>query len=168
LLPPPDASTPILMVRKLPAGVAHSVLYCSAVDPLARAHAIVGGAGVLLVLDLLGAPWYRLTIGVPGITLYAENHTGLERPAGWLGVLALLLTLALLQTIGLQRLGRRQLPQVAVPWPRLQFGAAVAVFGLVGLKFLSGVTHLAWGAFVGVLLAAALAYGGALIGREDA
>jgi hypothetical protein len=30
------------------------------------------------------------------------------------------------------------------------------------------VTHLAWGAFVGVLLAAALAYGGALIGRDEA
>jgi hypothetical protein len=156
------------MLRNLPAGITHSVLYCSAVDPLARAHAIVGSAGVLLVLDLLGGPWYRRTFGIPGLVFLTENHSGVEPPAGWLGVLALLLTLALLVTIGLQRVGRGELPQISVPWPRVQFGAAVAVFGLVGLKFLSGVTHLAWGAFVGVLLAAALAYGGTLLAREEA
>jgi len=142
------------------------VLYCSAVDPLARAHAIVGGAGVLLALDLLGAPWYERTFGAAGLVFLTENHSGVEPPAGWLGVLALLVTVALLIVVGLQHLGRGELPEVAVPWPRLQFGAAVAAFALVGLKFLSGVTHLAWGAFVGVVLAAALAYGGALIVRE--
>jgi hypothetical protein len=135
---------------------------------LARAHAIVAGAGVLLLIDLLGTPWYRLTTGIPGLVFLTENRTGVEPPAGWLGVLALLVTLALLVVVGLKRLGRGELPEVAVPWPRLQFGAAVAAFALVGLKFLSGVTHLAWGAFAGVLLAAALAYGGALILREEA
>jgi hypothetical protein len=156
------------MLRKLAAGVAHSVLYCSAVDPLARAHAIVGGAGVLLIIDLLATPWYRRTFGAAGLVFLTENHTGLEPPAGWLGVLALLVTLALLVILGLKRVGRGELPEVAIPWPRLQFGAAIAVFALVALKLLFGVTHLGWGAVVGVLLAAAVAYGGALIIREEA
>ena len=95
---------------------------------------------MLLLIDLLGTPWYRLTTGIPGLVFLTENRTGVEPPAGWLGVLALLVTLALLVVVGLQRLGRGELPEVAIPWPRLQFGAAVSAFVLVGLKFLSGVT----------------------------
>ncbi|MBV8159343.1 MAG: hypothetical protein JO265_00315 [Acidimicrobiia bacterium] len=141
------------MRRTLPAGVARSVLYCIAVRKEYAVRLVVL-AGVLLMADLFLAPWYDrwYLIG------FEATRTALEPPQGWLAVLAWLSTGALLVEVVVTRISTTGLPEVAVPWVRIQLAQAFAVFVLVLVKFATTV-HYGWGSWVGVVLAAAFGYG---------
>ena len=106
---------------------------------------VVLAAGVALVLVLFFLPWYHYAFVLP----YVDDRTALEPPAGWLAVLAWLLTLAL---------STRGLPTVALSWTRIALLEAAAVFGLLLIKLL--VTgYIGFGAWIAMALSAALAYG---------
>ena len=111
-------------------------------------------SGVLLMADLFFAPWYDrgFVIG------YEVTRTAVEPPHGWLAVLAWLTTLALLIEVVVTRVSVTGLPQVAVPWVRIQLVQAAAVFVAVLLK-VAVTRYYAWGAWVGLLLAGSFAYG---------
>jgi hypothetical protein len=111
-------------------------------------------SGVLLMATLFFAPWYDrgFVIG------YEVTRTAVEPPHGWLAVLAWLSTLALLVEVVITRVSTTGLPEVAVPWVRIQLVQAAAVFVLVALKVLI-TRYYAWGAWLGLVLAGAFAYG---------
>ena len=111
-------------------------------------------SAVLLMATLFFAPWYDrgFVIG------YEVTRTSVEPPHGWLAVLAWLTTLALLVEVVVTRISTTGLPEVAVPWVRIQLVQAAAVFILVALK-VAVTKYYAWGAWVGLVLAGALAYG---------
>ena len=111
-------------------------------------------SGVLLLADLFFAPWYD-KVYVIG---YEVTRTAVEPPQGWLAVLAFLATAALLVEVVFSRISTTGLPEVAVPWVRIQLLQAAAVFVLVLLK-LAVTGEYAWGSWVGVVLAGAFAYG---------
>jgi hypothetical protein len=131
----------------------NSVLYRR---PVRKEYAVrlVVVSGFLLLATLFFAPWYDrgFVIG------YEVTRTAVEPPQGWLALLAWLTTLALLIEVVVTRISTTGLPEVAVPWVRIQLVQAAAVFVLVALKVLA--THYyAWGAWVGLIVAGALAYG---------
>ena len=129
------------------------MLHCTAVREEYAVRLVVI-SGVLLMADLFFASWYDrgFVIG------YEVTRTAVEPPHGWLAVLAWLTTLALLIEVVVTRVSTTGLPRVAVPWVRIQLVQAAAVFVLVALKVLA--THYyGWGAWVGLILAGAFAYG---------
>jgi hypothetical protein len=111
-------------------------------------------SGFLLLATLFFAPWYDrgFLIG------YEVTRTAVEPPQGWLAVLAWVTTLALLVEVVVTRISTTGLPEVAVPWVRIQLIQAALVFVLVLFK-VAVTKYYAWGAWVGLVLAGAFAYG---------
>ena len=110
-------------------------------------------SGILLMADLFLSPWYDRIFLIG----YEVTRTAVEPPQGWLAVLAWLTTGALLVEVVVTRLSTTGLPEVAVSWVRIQLVQAAVVFVLALVKF--AVTgHYAWGSWVGLVLAAVLAY----------
>ena len=120
-------------------------------------------AGILLLLALLFLPWYDRTYVIG----YSVTRTALEPPQGWLAVLAWLGTAALVAEVVISRVSHRGLPRLAVPWSRIETYQGAGVLALVVLKLLL-TGHYAWGSWVGVLLAGALAYGAWAANHEPA
>jgi len=128
------------------------VLHCCIVRKEYAARLVVI-SGILLMADLFFAPWYDRIFLIG----YEVTRTAVEPPHGWLAVLAWLTTGALLLEVVVTRLSTTGLPEVAVSWLRIQLVQAAAVFVLVLVKFaITG--HYAWGAWIGVVLAAVFAY----------
>ena len=123
---------------------------------------IVLGAGVLLILDLLFFPWHN--ISVAGIL--DVNRTGVQSPNAFYGVLALLLVVVMVAQVVVSKLTAAKLPEIPLPWSRVHLIAGIAVLALLLLKLLVETSFLGVGAFLGVILAAALAFGGYTISRE--
>lgn len=101
-------------------------------DAVRRDDWLLGGVALLLAIDLLFLPWFDISIGPISIT-----STAAGAPDGWLGVFALLATVALIADLALERLS----PQTRVPalggsraMTRLALAGATALF--VALKFL--------------------------------
>ena len=123
---------------------------------------IVLGAGTLLILDLLFFPWHNISVG----GILDVNRTGVQSPNGFYGVLALLLVVVMVAQVVVSKLTGAKLPEIPLPWSRVHLIAGVAVLALLLLKLLVETDFLGFGAFLGLILAAALAFGGYTISRE--
>jgi hypothetical protein len=129
-------------------------------DNVSRDDWIVGGVTLLLVIDLLFFPWFHVSASVGPITVSADSSaTG--SPDGWLGVLAVLASLAVLVDLAIERLS----PDTPVPaisgsrtTTRLVLAALAAFF--MALKFLFHIhfSYFGWGFYVAVVLIVALVY----------
>ncbi|MFZ0042023.1 MAG: hypothetical protein WAK93_12005, partial [Solirubrobacteraceae bacterium] len=117
---------------------------------------ILGGIALLLVIDLLFLPWFSITFGPFSATLTATDD-----PSGWLGILAVLVALALIVDLAIERVS----PQTSVPainnsrtHTRFVLACVTALF--VALKFLFHIhfSDFGFGFYVAVILTAALVY----------
>jgi hypothetical protein len=117
--------------------------------PLGRQ--IVLGAGVLLLIDTF-LPWQKWTVGP-----FSVSHNAWS--TFW-GVLLALVTIALLVWVGARSFDVK-LP-VDVPDGVTTLAAGVLTLILALIKNLAD-DHSAWASYVGVLLAAAVAYGAWLV-----
>ena len=113
-------------------------------------------SGLLLILDLFLAPWYIQTFLIANIEF---TRTALEPPTGWAAVLAWLSATALLVEVVLSRVAVSGLPEMPLPWIRIQLVQAALTLVLIVIKFLATAGHYGWGAWFGLLLAGAFAYG---------
>jgi hypothetical protein len=106
------------------------------IETVSRDEWILAGLGVLLVLDLLFLPWYGITVTAGAISVSIDNPaTG--PPSGWLGVLAVLVVLALLVDIALERLSpHTQVPAIGRGRANTRYALAVAAVALLALKLL--------------------------------
>jgi len=118
-------------------------------DAIGRDDWIFGGTGLLLVIDLLFLPWFSISAGPFSASLSASDS-----PDGWLGILAVLVILATIADLAIERFS----PQTRVPafrdsraQTRLLLASVAAL--LVALKFLFHI-HFSlfglgfWGAIV--------------------
>ena len=79
------------------------------VENVSRDDWILGGVGLLLVIDLLFLPWFSISIGPLTATSAATGA-----PDGWLGVLAVLAALAVIADLAIERLSpQTHLPAIA-------------------------------------------------------
>ncbi|HLF40146.1 MAG TPA: hypothetical protein VI854_01600 [Acidimicrobiia bacterium] len=126
---------------------------------LSPAERIIGAAGLLLLVDLLFLPWHRVSFGF-GDFRVTSSRSGVESPNGFWGLLALLLVLALVTHIVLSEFTTVKLPTLPVSWGQADFYAGIAIAVLLLLKLVLETSALAFGAWLAVICAGALVYGG--------
>jgi hypothetical protein len=115
---------------------------------LSREDWMVGGGGILLVLDLLILPWYSVSVFGHSFT-----STGTGAPDGFFAVLALLLVLVVVVDLALERFS----PQTQLPTTPLgRTMTRVAALGVAALcliiKFLDHTSNFGFGFFLAVIL----------------
>ena len=128
---------------------------------LSRGERFVVLAGGFLLLSLIFFPWHRL----PMLQLLGGDptRTGLQPPNSLQGTLAFLVTVAMVAQVVMSRYTNQKVnPALA----RLQPPAGLAVVGLLAWKLASETSFLSVGAYLGMVLAGVLAYGGLVMGKE--
>ena len=112
--------------------------------------------GALLVIVLLVAPWHNIDLG-----FISESRQAIQSPNSLWGLLALILTLAVLAVGVMRAFGLGSLPETlnGQSWERMMFIAATVVFAFLLLKLIVETEFLGWGAYVAIILAGGQAYG---------
>ena len=133
-------------------------------DKLSLSDKIIAATGIVLIIDLLFLPWHSVDLGPFG----SATLTAVEEKNAFLGVLALLLTIAVVAAT-LVRVFKPEtkLPDLPVTWDKAIFYASAAALGLLLLKLLLELDYLGFGAWLGILLAGGMAYGGYLKFQAD-
>jgi hypothetical protein len=127
-------------------------------DELALSDKVIAGSGIVLIVDLVFLPWHSIDLG-----LLTWSRSGIEPPNALSAVLALLVTVAAVAVTLLRALKPGiELPDLPVSWDRATFLGAAAALGLLVLKLALDTDRLGIGAWLGLLLAAAMTYGGYL------
>ena len=126
-------------------------------DKVTRDELLLALAALLLALDLLFLPWFDISVGFGGLTL-SFTSTATDSPNGWLGVIGVLASLALVADLALERFAGVELPTLSGGRAATRLALAVTAAACVAVKFILHV-HFSyfgsgfWGAAV---LAAAL------------
>ncbi|MDQ3896548.1 MAG: hypothetical protein M3326_04715 [Actinomycetota bacterium] len=128
---------------------------------LTRGERFVVLAGALLLLDLIFFPWHRYEVlsflgGDP-------TRTALQTPNALQGTLAFLVTVAMVAQVVMTRFSNQKVNPALV---KLQPAAGLAVVALLAWKLAIDLSNLSVGAYLGMPLALALAYGGLTMARE--
>ena len=133
-------------------------------NALSMGEKIILPAGV--VLFIVGfLPWYSVDLGTFG----TYSHNGWQSPGAFWSILAILIGLAMAAVIVVKNLGTVAVPDNVggVTWPKIHLGAGVVALVFLLLKFISDNDYTAFGFYVGIIAAAALAVGGFLMFREE-
>lgn len=118
---------------------------------LSRDDMILGGLGLFLVIDLLFLPWYSVSIF--GITITASATSS---PYSIWGVLALLVAIAFILDLVLDRFGTAQLPAIGGSRARTRTALAGGTLGFMVIKFIAHTSDLGVGCWLGLIAAIAL------------
>lgn len=127
---------------------------------------IVLGAGAVLALDLIALPWFDVSVGA-GPYHVSVTRSAIEAPKGFLGLLALLGVLAMIGQIVAAKFTSAKLPEIGMSWGRVHMIAGFAVLGLLVLKLLSDRHYLGFGAWLAILLAGGVAFGGFTMNKDE-
>jgi hypothetical protein len=126
------------------------------VDNVSRDDWILGVVALLLVLDLLFLPWFSISAGP-----FSVSFSATDDPDGWLGILAVLVTLALIADLSIERFS----PQTTLPavngsrtYTRFVLACVAALF--LALKFVFNIhfSDFGFGFWAAVVLTVALVY----------
>ncbi len=133
---------------------------------LSQGERIVLLAGVLLIIDLLFLPWHSFDVPAIADGLGVDStRSGVQSPNAFYGIVALILALVMVVQIVLDKLTAVELPKLPVPWSQVHSFAGITVALMLLIKLIAETDVLGFGAFLGVLLGLALAYGGYAIGQ---
>jgi len=125
-------------------------------DALSRNDWIVGGLALLLAIDLLFLPWFSFSFGPISVTTTATGSLD-----GWTAILAVLVLLALLADVLIERLSpQTTLPNLGGSRTATRFRLAVIAAAFVALKFLLHIhfSDFGFGFYAAVVICAALVY----------
>ncbi len=128
---------------------------------------ILGGTGILLVIDLLFLPWHHISVSFGGFSV-SKSYSAISETGQLWGFLALLLALAVVVVLALTRFTTTKLPELPVPLNQAFFYASIATLVLLLIKLITKTDYLGFGAYLGILLAAGMTYGGFLKSKEPA
>jgi hypothetical protein len=130
-------------------------------DSFSRDDWILGGVALLLVIDLLFLPWFSVSVNL-GTASVSVTSTATGDPDGWLGILAVLTTLALIVDLAIERLSPgTALPNIRGSRTETRFVLACVTAVLLALKFLFQINHfgdLGIGFWLALVLTAGLVY----------
>ncbi len=129
---------------------------------LSRGERFVVIAGGILLLSLVAFPWHRLEIA--SLLGGDPRRTAVQPPNALQGTLAFLVAIAMVAQVVMSRTSNRGANPALV---RLQAPAGMAVVALLAWKLASEPSYLSVGAYLGMGLAVALAYGGLLMLKES-
>lgn len=120
-------------------------------------------AGGLLLVSFLFFPWHRYPAGVALLGISDPTRTAVQSPNSLPGTIAFLITVAMVAQVIMSRsASARPNPTLT----KLQPVAGMAVVAVLAWKLALDTSFLSVGAYLGLLLAVGLAYGGILIGKE--
>ena len=121
-------------------------------------------AGLVLFIDGF-LPWYDVDLGPFG----SVTRNAWESPGAIWSMLALLIGIAMSGVIAVKALTEGVIPDNVggVTWPKILLGGGVAAALLVLIKLLNESSYMGFGFYIGIICAAALAVGGALLYREE-
>jgi hypothetical protein len=129
---------------------------------------IATACGIVLLIDLVFLPWHRVCVDFGAFGGEScGSASAIESPNGFLGILALLLTIAIVGVLIASRVGDVQLPELPIPHPAAIFYSTIAVLVLLLLKLVMETDGLGFGAWLGILLAGGMTYGGFLIFQAE-
>ena len=119
-------------------------------------------AGIFLLIDLFEFPWYKADLLA---VLYGDpTRTAIQSPNALPGTLAFLVAVAMVAQVVMTKFTNQRVnPALA----RLQPVGGMAVVALLAWKLAADTSYLSIGCYLGMLLAAALAFGGITMGRES-
>lgn len=122
-----------------------------------RDELILAGVALLLVIDLLFLPWFEVTVGLGTLTLSASS-TATGAPDGWLGVIGVLASLAVVADLALERLSNAELPTVGGTRAATRLALAITAAACVAVKFLLNIHFdlFGFGFWAAAVLAVAL------------
>jgi hypothetical protein len=145
-------------------------------NKLTLSDKILGGTGIVLLIDLFFLPWHHIK-QLEGLKELGEAF-GVSTPDADISAvqdvqtlwawLAVLLTLAVLAALIITRFTSTKLPELPVPLNQAIFYASIAVFALLVLKLIVETSSLGYGSYLGIVLAGGMAYGGFLKSKETA
>jgi hypothetical protein len=128
---------------------------------LSREDWMVGWGALLLIIDLLFLPWHS----VSGFGVSAD-FSGTDAPGSIWGVLALIVTIVVLVDLALARFSpETQLPTTQLGRDMTRAAAAALALLLVVIKLIDNTSYLAWGTWVGIVLAVVVV-GGAWLNAQ--
>jgi hypothetical protein len=136
-------------------------------NKLTLSDKILGATGILLLIDLLFLPWHKIEISILGFS-DSESRTALQSPNSFWGILALLVTLAIVAVLIVTKFTSAKLPDLPISWNQAIFFASIAVLAFLLIKLVAETDYLGFGAWLGLLLAAGMVYGGFLKSKEPA
>jgi hypothetical protein len=125
-------------------------------DNVSRDDWILGAVALLLVLDLLFLPWFSIAVGP-----FSVSFSATDDPDGWLGILAVLVTIAFIADLAVERFS----PRTTVPavngsrtYTRFVLACVAALF--LALKFVFNIhfSDFGFGFWAAVVLTVALVY----------
>jgi hypothetical protein len=125
-------------------------------DALSRNDWIVGGLSLLLVIDLLFLPWFSYSY-----FHFSATATATDGPDGWAGILAMLLALAVLADLLIERLApQTTLPNFGGSRTATRFRVSAIAVAFIALKFVLNIhfSLFGFGFWAAVVLSAALIY----------
>jgi hypothetical protein len=128
---------------------------------LSTATKVLLGAGVLMFIDLFLA-WQKVCVSAPGFPEACGTQSGWH---GW-GTLVGLLVIALIVWEGITLAGMASNLNVPIAASVLSAGLAAAILLFTIIKFLADNEARSWPAWVGLILAIAIAVGGWLKYKE--
>ncbi|GIU84286.1 MAG: hypothetical protein KatS3mg008_1061 [Acidimicrobiales bacterium] len=128
---------------------------------LSQGDKVIGICGILLFIGLLFFPWHSIEVGFGNFTS-STTCNAMDCTGEFWGILAFLLTIAVVVVVVLDRLTEVQLPEIPIPWERAAFFGAIGVEALLFLKLILETDFLGWGAWVNILLAGGMIVGGFL------
>jgi hypothetical protein len=127
---------------------------------LSLGERILSAAGIIVIIDLLFLPWHHISVRLSGVTIASANRSGVSSPNGFLGLLALLVAVAIVAHIVVSEFTKVELPKLPVTWGQADLIGAAVVAALLVLKLVLKTDFLGFGAWLGVISAGALVYGG--------
>jgi hypothetical protein len=130
---------------------------------LSRGEKTIVRAGGLLLVDLLFFPWHRVTGAFALLGVSDPTRTAVQTPNSLQGTIAFLVTVAM---VGQILMARSSSARPNVTLIKLQPAAGMAVLAVLAWKLAVNTEFLSVGAYLGILLAAGVAYGGVLRGKE--
>ncbi len=122
---------------------------------------IVAGCGIVLLLFIFFLDWHS-AFGF-GIGALSGDGEAVAFPA----FIALLILLAVLAVVLLRKLTTTDLPEVPMGWNNAIFYGCIAILALLLLKLIMKYEFISFGAYLMILLAAGMVYGGFLISKES-
>lgn len=125
---------------------------------------IVLGCGLALLITLLFLPWHRICIDFGAFGGEScGSASALESPNGFWGILALLALVAIIAVVFVERLTTTELPALPIGIHQAIFFGCIGITAILFLKLLTKFEYLGFGAWLAILLAGGMTYGGFLI-----
>jgi hypothetical protein len=138
------------------------------INTLSRPEQAILGGGILMLISSFFDWWHYSVAGFGSV-----GESGWGKPAEIWSILAILLSIVLAGIIGATKFGNMQMPALpeGVTWGKVWGGGAAAVVILMILKAWRitavDVGGFGIGFFIGVVAAAAIAYGGYMLYTEE-